>query len=813
MATEVGVAYVNIIPKTDGFASEVAAASQDAGAKGAEGIGSSIKETLKSTFGDLLSTGGEMGSKISTGMEQFLSGAGRLAIVGAVAAIGVEALHQLESIGAEIDAMTDEIIVGTGASGEALEALKQNAMGVATEVPVGFAKSGDIIQDFNTRLGLSGKSLQDVSTRAAQLDHIVGGFNYDNMATMFNVWAIGADDMNEKMDYMFGVSQNTGIGFDSLTSIMKSAGPTLQNLGFSFEESANMAGLLDKAGIDASSTMSKMSKALVELSKPGESAQDAFRRVVGEMQGYIEAGDTASAMEIATKVFGTRGAAQFIGALQSGALNMDKLSDSALGATGSIEGTYEATKDWPEQWELIQTRVQAALEPLGSAVFSTLGGLLDGIGEGMTAVWQASEPLRNKIGELASGIGERLQPVLDRIGPFLQTLADGAVTALGFAFEVLATNIGYVADTVSWIWDNALAPFGSWLADTFGPAFDTVATTVGNLVALAPVIKLEFQKAADAVKSAWKPIGDFFDTIVRRLQTIFKPIADYLGIPFEIAEDSASSALEGIGKKSGDTADASGKSFANVDDVIGARFNEAKSIAATALSGISSSSATSYKSSTGAWTGWSNYMGGKFGDAKANASRQLNAISGDSSNAYRSSTNAWNGFSGSVGGKFEDARRNASSSLGGISSSSAVSARDSVPPWDGLGDRIRNAVGNVQYPQPHVWWDEHTIFGNVTFRMPHVSWYAAGGFVDGATLIGAGEAGAEMILPKSGGLMNDFASAVTEEVDMGEVVEEIRAFRREIGPIISEYAPYMTIRELTGRIGASVNRGLVGGVA
>ena len=76
-----------------------------------------------------------------------------------------------------------------------------------------------------------------------------------------------------------------------------------------------------------------------------------------------------------------------------------------------------------------------------------------------------------------------------------------------------------------------------------------------------------------------------------------------------------------------------------------------------------------------------------------------------------------------------------------------------------------------------------------------IEWYATGGFVDQPTLFGAGEAGTEMILPKSGGLMDDFSDAVTEKVDSQSIVDELRRFERMIGPIIADYAPGMTKRE------------------
>lgn len=73
-----------------------------------------------------------------------------------------------------------------------------------------------------------------------------------------------------------------------------------------------------------------------------------------------------------------------------------------------------------------------------------------------------------------------------------------------------------------------------------------------------------------------------------------------------------------------------------------------------------------------------------------------------------------------------------------------------------------------------------------------VEWYAQGGFVDGATLIGAGEAGPEMILPKSGGLMTDFAEAVAS-ADDDEML--IRWLSRNLGRIIHDNAPTISKRD------------------
>lgn len=73
-----------------------------------------------------------------------------------------------------------------------------------------------------------------------------------------------------------------------------------------------------------------------------------------------------------------------------------------------------------------------------------------------------------------------------------------------------------------------------------------------------------------------------------------------------------------------------------------------------------------------------------------------------------------------------------------------------------------------------------------------VQWYAQGGIVDGATLIGAGEAGPEMILPKSGGLMTEFAESVAS-ADNDEAL--IRWLSRNLGTIIADNAPTISRRD------------------
>ena len=478
-------AYVQIMPSMEGATSSITdalmPAMQSAGDEGGAIMGTGILGKLSTLKGPLLAVGG--------------------ALAGALA--GAKVGEALLGIGGEFDAMTDAIVVGTGASGEALAALEDSAKGIATSVGGSFEEAGNIVQDLNTRLGLTGEDLDEVGQRVAATASLYGSaIDMESMSGAFAAFNVQADDMAGKMDYLFNVGQATGIGFDELTGILEKNAPALQALGFSFEESANMAGLLDKAGMDASGMMGRMGKALVELAQPGETAADAYQRVLGEMEGYIETGDEAAAMDLASSLFGTKGAAQFVGAVESGALSMDELTDAALGAGDGIMGTFEATADWPERWEQIQNKAKEALEPLG-------GALMQGVSDALTKVSDAMDEIDPAVLEdVGAALGGGLNVAVEVLGGALQVVIEHKDDIAAF-FDALSTG-------AQGAW-SVIEPFATFLGDVFA------GYTVPMVEAALDLLGGDFEGAAENARTAF---DNMRSAITSRVEAIRSFVAD-----------------------------------------------------------------------------------------------------------------------------------------------------------------------------------------------------------------------------------------------------------------------------------------------
>jgi len=633
MAESVGNIYLNVIPKL------------------ADDAVSDITSNATASLGDVASGAGELfGGNLLAGMKGPLIGAG-------VALTGVMGLGKVASdlmgIGETFDTMTDTIIVGTGASGEALDALVESAKEIATTVPTTFENAGDLVQNLNTRMGLVGDDLEAVGQRVAAAGQLLGqDVDLDKLTGAFNAFGVANEDAAEKMDYLFNVGQATGIGFNDLAGIIESNAPSLQNLGFSFEETANMAGLLDKAGMDASGVMGKMSKALVELAEPGQSAADAYRDVITEMEGFIEAGDTASAIDVASTVFGTRGAAQFVGALQSGALSMEELENAALGAGDGIMGTMDATMDWPERWELLKNQATEALEPIG-------GALMEG----------------------ASAAMEKFSEAINSLDPaFFDELAEGVAQFIEDGAQVLI-------DGVQWFIDNK---------ETVQETLEGIANgfmTAGEVIGTAGDV------VGTALSVAGEAIGFFFSLVT----------GDMDG-----AQEHIANAADIIGEKLG---------FPGLGDTVNGAFSSIQS-----------------------------FMEDPIGNA-------ANALGGFADQIIKDL--GFDGVANTVSSVFNSVKEFMEDPIG-----------NAVDAISGFVDNIKNLF-NFEIQWPHIPLPHFSVSGSpnpldwLEGGLPSFSieWYAKGGIVDGATLIGAGERGAELIWPSYEPYMSQYADAIASKID------------------------------------------------
>lgn len=456
MAYEIATAYVSLIPSLQGAQGQIA----------------------KQLIPDATAAGDQAGASSGGRFnDSFMKWAAPAAIVAGVAGT----FKGLYEVGSVFDDVADTIRVGTGASGEALNGLTAVAESVGRSIPAEFSAVGATVADLNTRLGLSGGTLDTVAKQYLEAGRILGtDVDINATSAAFSAFQIEGDGVVNAMDSLFQVSQATGVGMNELAGSVQSAAPALQTLGFSFKDSAALAGSLDKAGLNTGQVMNGLGKALVTLAKDGEEPQAAFQRTTQELQGFIDAGDKGAALDLASQLFGTKGANQFVAAMESGTLSMTDLFAATGAGSDTIIGLGKETMDAAESWKILKNNGIAALEPLGALVFGTVGtalGFLAGHASGFVDVLQGvGDTIGSVFGSVFSSMGSQLDGVMPILSPF------------GLIFQALLPVLPQIGALVGDLAKQLGPLLGGALATAAPLMQDLVSTLSGVFVSIMPTV-------------------------------------------------------------------------------------------------------------------------------------------------------------------------------------------------------------------------------------------------------------------------------------------------------------------------------------
>ena len=447
---------------------------------------------------------------------QLKAAAGFTALAGGAVVAG----KALFDMGSQFDDAYDSIRVGTGASGQAFDDLKESMRTVATEsIGVGsdMGAIGTTLADLNTRLGLTGEPLEKMTSQFLQLQNLGVDADINEVSKAMSGFGVEAKDMPAALDELFQISQATGLTITELSNSAVKAGPSLRGFGFSMADSAALVGQMDKAGLDADKTLQSMQRALAEFAAEGRDAPEALKETIGSIEDFINAGDEAAAIDMAAGIFGTRGAAQFVDAVKTGTLSVEDFM-GATGATSDTIGDLAAeTADFSEKWDQFKNQILVALEPVATELYKSLGPVLDVVAE--------------KFESLAKWVTDSLIPAFKNFGEWVQKNSDW-LTPLGVALGTFAGSMAAAVVAVK-AWNGAMGLYKTVTklatAETklFNKALkaNVIFLVISAIAALVAGLTWFFTKTEtgkeiwsqfmDVLKSGWDAVKDkmsgFFD--------------------------------------------------------------------------------------------------------------------------------------------------------------------------------------------------------------------------------------------------------------------------------------------------------------
>ena len=485
----------------------------------------SVNINVLSTFNDagLKKASAEMGKlnkKVSGGLSAATKTAGAMG-AGVLAGAGV-AIGALITIGTTFDGVYDSIRATTGKTGAELESLKGSLKIVASNAATSFDDAGTVLATLSSKLGLTGKPLEDMSIALINLSNLTGtdlNGNVEAVSKAFQNFGVSAAYQVPALDVLYRASQQSGVSVSDLSKAMADSGPALRAAGMDFQSSAAFLASLGKAGIDAGDVMPFLKKGLAGAAKAGKDAGTYLTDTFAAIKNAPS--DTAAAGE-AVRAFGSKGAvmAQLI---REGKLSYDDLKASIAGGDTIAKATTD-TEDFGEKFTKLKNRIMLALEPFATKAFEIVGEVFDVIGPKVDQVTKFFQEHENVAKVVAAIIGGALVLALIAVNVQLVQMAINVLVATWPVLLIIAAIALLVAAFV-----YAYFKF-EWFREGVHTVFEAVKTA---FMLLLDVAKTVFKAVVDVVKNTIIPF--FQNTLIPFFKTVFNTIVDVVKntiIPF-----------------------------------------------------------------------------------------------------------------------------------------------------------------------------------------------------------------------------------------------------------------------------------------
>ena len=405
--------------------------------------------------------------------------------------------------------------------------------------------------------------------------------------------------------------------------------------------------------------------------------------------------------------------------------------------------------------------------------WNNVDGFKEHVTEAFHTIWEV-------IKSAVSTIWDVIKTVWGAIKPFVMEVFQGCAEIIGEVFLIITD---YVVPAVKNIWDTIEKVWGA-IKPYVEKIFGGLAEDLGGIW---EVIKSVIKGALDIIKAVmdgdWGAIKDIVlnmvDGIKNGIQRTWDGIKQIISTVLDGIKSVVSTAWEGIKNKVSSALDA-------IKAVISTAWETVKNKVSYVLDGIKVVISTAWEA------------------VKNKISHVLDGIKSVVSNA-------WDNIKNTASSAFEGIKSTASSVWNGIKSAITRPIESAKNKVLGIVEKIKSAFSGmkISIPKPklpHIDVGSKSFLGGkVTIPTFSISWYAKGGFFDGATMIGVGEAGKEAVLPLENkrnmkpyaeavaSLMNDLSDepkgnvynnfnvsqlVVREEADIKKVAEELYTLQR-----------------------------------
>lgn len=396
--------------------------------------------------------GGQKGVNAVESIATALASAGIVAKVKEIA----ESVYELVDAFSEAEST---VVKATGASGAALDGLTTSMMNAYAA-----SKSGSLddtagaIGEINTRMGLTGETLTDVTGKFLDYANITGTNvvgSVQNVTKVMNKWGVEGSEVESVLDKLAYAGQISGISVDTLSSNLITGAASFQEMGLSLDNAISMLAQFELYGMSGTTAITAMRTAVKNFSDDGLNAETALQSVINEIANMESAADATA---LAVDTFGSRAGVDMANAIRSGAVSVDVLTGSLDVAKGTLTSTAVTAQTLDQKWTQASNNISAAfttaVQPALDGISGGLAGVANSIGTFLNehpAVTKALTAIGVGIGVVVAGFalytaGSALATAATALFGTTLSAAIWPITAIAAAVAAVTAAVLFLVD-------------------------------------------------------------------------------------------------------------------------------------------------------------------------------------------------------------------------------------------------------------------------------------------------------------------------------------------------------------------------------
>jgi phage-related minor tail protein len=394
----------------------------------------------------------------------------------------------------------------TGATGEELTKMQDTARDLAKNLPTDFETAGTAVGELNTRFGVTGQQLADLSEdyiKFARVNGVELNTSIDETQKALSAFGMTAEDAPHLLDTLTKAAQTSGASVDTLTSGLIQNGTAFQELGLNMDQSVALMAQMEKSGANSETVMQGLRKALKNAAADGVPLDQALQ----DLQGTILNGkDGMDGLTAAYDLFGKSGD-QIYGAVKNGTIDFSDLASAAEDTSGTLDAVFEETLTPADKFQMALNKAKDSGYELGGTlmemlipVMEKLSGWIQKFSDWWTSLSPQTQKMITVIGLIVAAIG----PLLVIVGSLISAL--GTIITIGpmvgGAFTAMLGPIGLIIAAIAAVIAIGVLLYKNW---------DTIKAKVA---AIWEAMKTKAIMLKDKIVEVFKKIGSTIKTIV-----------------------------------------------------------------------------------------------------------------------------------------------------------------------------------------------------------------------------------------------------------------------------------------------------------